>query len=44
MASGFIGLFTGAIILTLSYKLMIGWLNGRGSQTEEKDQRESVGT
>jgi predicted PurR-regulated permease PerM len=24
--SGFIGLFTGAIILTLGYKLSIGWL------------------
>ena len=27
IASGFIGLFTGAIILTLGYKLSIGWLN-----------------
>lgn len=30
MASGFIGLFTGAIILSLGYKLFYGWLD-RGS-------------
>lgn len=28
MFSGFIGLFTGAIILSLGYKLFIGWLRG----------------
>jgi predicted PurR-regulated permease PerM len=27
MFSGFIGLFTGAIILTLGFKLVIGWIN-----------------
>ena len=27
MFSGFIGLFTGAIVLTLGYKLVIGWVN-----------------
>jgi len=27
MTSGFIGLFTGAIVLSLGYKLFIGWLN-----------------
>jgi predicted PurR-regulated permease PerM len=26
MVSGFIGLFTGAIVLTLGYKLVVGWL------------------
>jgi predicted PurR-regulated permease PerM len=36
MVSGFIGLFTGAIILTLSYKLMMGWLNGIRTPIEEK--------
>lgn len=28
MLSGFIGLFTGAIVLSLGYKLFIGWLKG----------------
>lgn len=28
MFSGFIGLFTGAIVLSLGYKLFIGWLRG----------------
>ena len=28
MFSGFIGLFTGAIVLSLGYKLFIGWLKG----------------
>jgi predicted PurR-regulated permease PerM len=27
MSTGFIGLFTGAIILSVAYKLMQGWLN-----------------
>jgi len=25
--SGFIGLFTGAIVMSLGYKLFIGWMN-----------------
>jgi predicted PurR-regulated permease PerM len=25
--SGFIGLFTGAIVLSLGYKLFVGWIN-----------------
>jgi predicted PurR-regulated permease PerM len=37
MVSGFIGLFTGAIILTLGYKLMSGWLlNGEVEPEKEK--------
>jgi predicted PurR-regulated permease PerM len=28
MLSGFIGLFTGAIVLSLGYKLMLAWMNG----------------
>jgi len=36
MVSGFIGLFTGAIILTLGYKLMSGWLlNGQELHKEK---------
>jgi predicted PurR-regulated permease PerM len=35
--SGFIGLFTGAIVLTLGYKLVNGWLFG---QTEESKELE----
>jgi len=31
MFSGFIGLFTGAIILSLGYKLFIGWLKGENA-------------
>jgi hypothetical protein len=27
MLSGFIGLFTGAIVMSLGYKLFIGWMN-----------------
>jgi predicted PurR-regulated permease PerM len=30
--SGFIGLFTGAIVLTLGYKLMTSWLNAREAE------------
>jgi predicted PurR-regulated permease PerM len=33
MASGIIGLFVGAIILALGYKLFLAWLN-EGSQPE----------
>ena len=36
MFSGFIGLFTGAIILSLAYKLMIGWLNDPEESAQEK--------
>ncbi len=32
--SGFIGLFTGAIVLTLGYKLIIGWLNAEKRESE----------
>jgi predicted PurR-regulated permease PerM len=28
MSTGFIGLFTGAIILSVGYKLLQAWLNG----------------
>ena len=34
--SGFIGLFTGAIVLSIGYKLLLAWLNGDGDDTEEK--------
>ena len=36
MVSGFIGLFTGAIILTLGYKLMTGWLESTEENVQEK--------
>lgn len=35
MMSGFIGLFTGAIILTVGYNLMIGWLNSSKEPASE---------
>jgi predicted PurR-regulated permease PerM len=34
--SGFIGLFTGAIVLTLGYKLVNGWLNPESLITEKE--------
>lgn len=39
MSTGFIGLFTGAIILSVGYKLMQGWLN---STTEEVSSLEKT--
>jgi predicted PurR-regulated permease PerM len=35
MASGFIGLFTGAIVLTLGYKLVTMWLRGDAGTKQE---------
>jgi len=34
MSSGFIGLFTGAIILSVGYKLLQTWLNGSKEESE----------
>lgn len=34
MLSGFIGLFTGAIVISLGYKLFLTWLNDTDEQTE----------
>lgn len=34
MLSGFIGLFTGAIVLSLGYKLLLAWLNSDETTTE----------
>lgn len=34
MLSGFIGLFTGAIILSLGYRLFIFWLDGEGNSSK----------
>ena len=36
MLSGFIGLFTGAIILSLGYKLFITWLDGDDKEIGQK--------
>lgn len=36
MFSGFIGLFTGAIVLTLGYKLMISWMENTDEKIEGK--------
>jgi len=27
MLSGFIGLFTGAIVVSIGYKMLVGWMN-----------------
>jgi predicted PurR-regulated permease PerM len=39
MLSGFIGLFTGAIVLSLGYKLFLAWLNADESKTPIKSER-----
>lgn len=36
--SGFIGLFTGAIVLTLGYKLINGWLNPQTLNSEKTEE------
>jgi len=37
MFSGFIGLFTGAIVMSLGYKLFVGWINSNNTgETEEQ--------
>ena len=38
MLSGIIGLFTGAIILTLGVKLFLAWLNEEAAPAEEPDE------
>ncbi len=35
--SGFIGLFTGAIIISLGYKLFIAWMEGNDKKAQEKE-------
>jgi predicted PurR-regulated permease PerM len=35
MFSGFIGLFTGAIVMSLGYKLFIGWINSNNVEELE---------
>jgi len=37
MLSGFIGLFTGAIAISLGYKLFLAWLNGDEAYNEKSD-------
>jgi predicted PurR-regulated permease PerM len=34
--SGFIGLFTGAIVMSIGYKLFIGWINSGTEVVEEE--------
>jgi predicted PurR-regulated permease PerM len=36
--SGFIGLFTGAIILTLGYKLIIAWMAAENGESETSSE------
>ena len=36
MFSGFIGLFTGAIVISLGYKLFIAWLNDEETEVKEE--------
>ena len=35
MFSGFIGLFTGAIVMSLGYKLFVGWINSTNVEEQE---------
>lgn len=37
--SGFIGLFTGAIIMSIGYKIFMGWLNSASTQNEETEMK-----
>jgi predicted PurR-regulated permease PerM len=32
--SGFVGLFTGAIIMSIGYKLFIGWINSNNDEVQ----------
>jgi hypothetical protein len=32
--SGFVGLFTGAIVMSLGYKMLTGWVNSNDSETQ----------
>jgi predicted PurR-regulated permease PerM len=34
MLSGFVGLFTGAIVMSLGYKMLTGWVNSNDSETQ----------
>ena len=36
MFSGFIGLFTGAIVMSLGYKLFVGWINSNNTEESEE--------
>lgn len=40
MSTGFIGLFTGAIILSVGYKLFNAWLSGTGNNIKDKNDLE----
>jgi len=40
--SGFIGLFTGAIILSIGYKLGVAWLEGTGDMSQEEADLEKL--
>jgi predicted PurR-regulated permease PerM len=35
MLSGFIGLFTGAVVLSLGYTLFVGWINSEDQPDQE---------
>ena len=38
ITSGIIGLFTGAVVLTLGYMLFVAWLHGDGGKTEQGEE------
>jgi predicted PurR-regulated permease PerM len=42
MVSGFIGLFTGAIVLTLGYNLMIGWVRNDAETTVSAPESSAI--
>jgi predicted PurR-regulated permease PerM len=39
--SGFIGLFTGAIVMSIGYKLYVGWINST-EQEETESKTENI--
>ena len=42
ITSGIIGLFTGAVVLTLGYMLFMTWLHGKTAQTPEQDTQSAA--
>jgi predicted PurR-regulated permease PerM len=42
LLSGFIGLFTGAVVLSIGYRLMQGWMTGE-VEIAEKDRPTTAG-
>ena len=42
ITSGIIGLFTGAVVLTMGYMLFVAWLHGDGGKTEQGEEADDA--